>query len=144
MKESGVYKKGELNFSTLLREFKRILGEEVGAIGSFIGIVRRKGKKGGKVKKLQYECSESADKELRDIASDFEEFMEGISKVSIFHIVDDLGPGEDIVYVLVGGGHRKEVFEVLPKIMDRIKKEVRIWKKEVTEEEDYWIHEVSD
>lgn len=142
MKDSGIYKKEDLVFSELLKEFKEELGDEIGAIGSFVGIVRRDGKKGGKVKKLHYECSEDAKDELVEIAADFERSVEGISKVSIFHIVDDLGPAEDIVYVLVGGEHREEVFDVLPEIMDRVKDEVKIWKKEITEEEDYWVHEV--
>lgn len=144
MTDSRVLKKNELDFPTLLEKFKSDLPEEVGAIGSFIGIVREKAKKNGEVEKLHYESAESVDEELEIIASDFEEDVEGISKVSICHVVDDLNPGEDIVYVLVAGYHREEVFEVLPKIMDRVKSEVHIWKKEITKDNDYWVHEVKD
>jgi molybdopterin synthase catalytic subunit len=42
----------------------------------------------------------------------------------------------------VAGRHRGDVFEALPKIMDRIKSEVPIWKKEITETKEYWVHEV--
>ena len=144
MTDSRVFEKDKLDFPSLLEKFKADLPEEVGAIGSFIGIVRKKAKKNGKVEKLHYESAESVDDELERIATDFEEDFEDISKVTIYHVVDDLGPGDEIVYVLVAGYHRGEVFDVLPKIMDRVKSEVHIWKKEITDEDEYWVHEVEN
>lgn len=139
--DCGVHKKGQVDFSRLLDSFKDSLDDSEGAIGSFIGMVRKDAKKEGKVKQLHFECAEEAENELRNIAANIEEEIEGISKVCIHHIIDDLEPGDEIIYVIVGGDHRKEVFEALPKIMNRVKSEVRIWKKEITDDEDYWIHE---
>ena len=57
-------------------------------------------------------------------------------------IIDDLKPEEDAIYVIVSGRHRAEVFSAIPQIMDRVKKEVPIWKKEFTTTKEYWVHEV--
>lgn len=144
MNEGKIHKKGEVEISELLDSFKKKLGEEAGAIGSFIGIVRSSARKEGKVDKLQYESAETAEEELDNIATEIKDEIDGLSEVAIHHLVDDLKPGDEIIYVLAGGNHRSEVFEALPKIMDRVKSEVHIWKKEITEKEDYWVHEVEE
>lgn len=144
MAEGKIHEKGEIGLPEILADFKSRLGDGVGAIGSFIGIVRGEAKVGGKVERLRYESVESAGEELENIAADVEEDIDGISEVAIHHLVDDLEPGDEIVYLLVGGNHRKEVFEALPRIMDRVKDEVRIWKKEITGSGDYWVHEVEE
>lgn len=137
-----IHGRGEVDISALLEEFKGRVGDSVGAIGSFVGIVRRDAKKGGEVEQLHFECAEDAGEDLEKIALEIEETFSGISEVAIHHIVDDLKPKDDILYVLVGGDHRDEVFEALPRIMDKIKEEPRIWKKEITRDESYWMHEI--
>lgn len=144
MASSGTHKKGKVSFSELLEEFKKDLGEEVGAIASFIGIVRKKAKVGETVKKLHYESAKNVEEELEEIARDIEKEIDGISEIYIHHIIDDLEPGDDIIYVLAGGNHREEVFQAIQSIMNRVKNEVKIWKKEITENEEYWIHEVDE
>ncbi len=144
MADSGTHKKGEITFSELLKNFKKDLGEEIGAISSFIGVVRKKSKKDGKVKKLHYESAENVEQELKEVAEEVERDIDGVSKIHIHHIIDDLEPGEEIIYVLVNGAHRDEAFQALPTVMDKVKSEVRIWKKESTEDDDYWIHEADE
>ena len=141
MPEVGIHRRGEVDFPNLLKKFRRGLGGEVGAIGCFIGIVRGISKGGGAVKSLRYECSEEALKKLEEIALDVEKSPD-ISRVMIHHVIDEIKPGEDAIYVLVVGRHRGEVFKALPKIMDRVKAEVPIWKKEITKTKEYWVHEV--
>ncbi len=144
MASSGTHKKGKVSFSELLEEFKKDLSDEVGAIASFIGIVRKKAKVGKTVKKLHYESAKNVEEELEEIAREIEKEIDGISEIYIHHIIDDLEPGDDIIYVLAGGNHREEVFQALPSIMNRVKNEVKIWKKEITENEEYWIHELDE
>ena len=141
MPDVGIHRKREVDFPSLLEKFRRELGESVGAIGCFIGVVRGISKEGEEIKSLRYEHSDEAVGKLEEIASDFERSPD-ISRVMIHHVVDELKPGEDAIYVLVAGKRRGEVFKALPKIMDRIKVEVPIWKKEVTETRKYWINEV--
>jgi len=141
--KSKTYKKGEITFSKLLKEFKKDIDKEIGAIASFIGVVRKKSKKGGEVKKLHYESAENVEEELRKVAEEVEKEINGVSKVQIHHILDDLEPGDEIIYLLVNGAHRDDSFQALPTIMDKVKSEVRIWKKEITKDDDYWVHEVN-
>jgi len=140
MADVGIHRKGELNLPKLLEKLRRDLRGDVGAIGCFIGVVRNVSKDGEAVKRLHYECSEDAVKKLEQIAKDAERNPK-ISRVMIHHIIDDLTPEEDAIYVVVAGRHRSDVFSMLPKIMNRIKTEVPIWKKEVAESGEYWIHE---
>ncbi|HID60377.1 MAG TPA: molybdenum cofactor biosynthesis protein MoaE [Hadesarchaea archaeon] len=141
MSDIGIHRKGEVDFPTLLRRLREGAGGEVGAIGCFIGVVRGVSREDEKVKFLSYESAEDAWKKLQKIAGEIEA-RSGIKQVMIHHVVDQLGPGEDAVYVLVAGINRADVFKALPEIMDRVKTEVPIWKKEATEKGEYWVHEV--
>ncbi|PSP53856.1 molybdopterin synthase, partial [Halobacteriales archaeon QH_7_68_42] len=49
--------------------------------------------------------------------------------------------GEDIVFVVVLAGHRREAFRTVEDGIDRLKDEVPLFKKEVTVEETFWSHE---
>lgn len=140
MPEVGIHRKGEVDHSTLFEKLKTELKGKAGAMASFVGIVRETSKTGEPVKYLHYECSEEAGEKLKEIALDAER-KEGILRVLIHHVIDDLKPGEDAIHVIVAGKHRGEVFETLSRVMDRVKAEVPIWKKEITETREYWIHE---
>jgi molybdopterin synthase catalytic subunit len=144
MPHTGIHRKGEIDFFGLLSELRRNLPEDVGAIGCFIGVVRGVSDGKEKVVWLKYESAEEdAAKTLHNIAEDFEK-REGIKKVMIHHIIDALKPGEDAIYVLVAGRGRKDVFRALEEIMDRVKVEALVWKKEVTESREYWSYEIRE
>ncbi len=140
MPDVGIHQKGEVDLPRLLEKLQSELEGKAGAVGCFVGVVRETSKDGKKVKYLHYECAEESIKGLERIAADIER-LPGILKVMIHHVIDDLTPGEDVIYILVAGKHRAEVFSALPKIMDRVKTEVLIWKKEFTETGEQWIHE---
>lgn len=110
-----------------------------GAIGCFIGLVRGVSHSGAKVEKLEYEADEDlAGRELRKIA-DAISSQSGVIDVLIHHNVDELSPGEDILYVVVLGKHRKDVFAGVRRAVEELKRRVPIWKKEFTTEGSYWI-----
>lgn len=135
----GVRKRGEITFEDVVREIKRRSRGKAGAISFFVGTVREKGKKGGKVRFLEYEAyTEVVESQLKKIR---DEVMreKGLVELLIYHIVGKVPVGEDTVYVAVAGEHRKESIEALREVMDRIKGEVSIWKKEVTEKGAYWV-----
>lgn len=141
MPDVGIHRKGGVDLPKLLKKLKRDLPKNAGAIGCFVGVVRGLSKKGEKVKFLRYEGSDDALKKLSKIAAKVEK-RPNIQRVMIHHVVDELKPGEDAIYVLVAGHGRADVFAVLPEIMNRVKKEVPIWKKEVTQTREYWPHEL--
>jgi molybdopterin synthase catalytic subunit len=59
--------------------------------------------------------------------------------IRIHHVTGELSVGEDIVYIVVAGAHREEVFKTLRDAVERMKREVAIWKKEITDEGEYWV-----
>ena len=64
---------------------------------------------------------------------------EGIVDVSIHHVVDRLQVGEESLIVAVLGTHRRFAFPVLEEAVERVKKEIPIWKKEITSDDAYWV-----
>jgi molybdopterin synthase catalytic subunit len=63
----------------------------------------------------------------------------GIVEVAIHHVIDSLAVGEPSLFVVVLGKHRQEVFPTLAETVERVKKELPIWKKEYTSKESYWV-----
>ena len=136
----GIHRKGEISLDSILEDVRRNpeIGK-AGAIACFIGIVRGEGVKGGRVKKLLLEAyEEQAEKSLARIAEELLK-VDGIIDVRIHHIVGELEVGEDIVYIVVAGSHRGEVFKVLREAVERMKREAAIWKKEITDLGEYWV-----
>ena len=131
----GIHKKGEITLEDLVQEAKRIDRiNEAGAIATFTGIVRGYTKEGKEISKLEYEAyEEEVIKSFEKICTDAEKDDE-ILYVMIHHVIDILNIGEDIVYVVVVGKHRKAVFRTLESVVERFKKESPIWKKEYTRE----------
>lgn len=140
MRKGEVHRKGEITLQNVIDEIKknpRI--SEVGAIACFVGIVRGVGKDGGRVEKLEFEAYEEQANEI--LSKICEETIEkyDVVDVHIHHNIGTLNVGEDIVYVVVAGGHRQEVFQALREAVERFKKEAPIWKKEYTDKGSYWI-----
>lgn len=120
--------------------------QKAGAIATFIGVVRGETEKGERVQKLMLEAyEEKANEVLAKICNDLRR-EKGIIDVQIHHLLGEFSVGEDLVYVLVAGSHRKDVFAVLEEAVERYKKEAPIFKKEYVttrkgEIRTYWITE---
>ena len=69
------------------------------------------------------------------------EAREGVLGVRLHHRVGCVEAGEDIVFVVVLAGHRGEAFRAVEDGIDRLKDEVPIFKKEVTVEDEFWVHD---
>jgi molybdopterin synthase catalytic subunit len=119
---------------------------KVGALALFVGVVRGETKQGESVKSLQLEAyEEKADQTLEKICMDLRK-AKGITDVQIHHFTGEFEIGEDLVYVLVAGGHRENVFPVLRRAVERYKNEAPIFKKETIrdkkgEAKAYWVSE---
>jgi len=117
---------------------------KAGAMVTFTGIVREDPveSSGTKVQYLEYEAFEEvAVQKLRELRDDLAK-REGIVDVSIHHVIDKLGVGDESLIVAVLGTRRKFVFPVLEEAVERVKKEVPIWKKEFTSKNAYWVENV--
>ena len=106
---------------------------KAGAILTFTGVVR------GDALALEFDIYDGeAQRRIGSIVQDLTQ-TEGIVDVRIHHKSGRIERGEDIVYIVVAAAHRQEGFKVLRDAIERLKKEVPIWKKELTEHGEKWL-----
>ena len=142
-----VHEKGSFSVFNLLENVRKKRDfHKVGAIALFIGVVRGETKEGETVRELELEAyKEKADEVLESICKELEA-KEGVVDVQIHHLVGRFQVGEELVYVLVAGSHRSQVFPVLEEAVERYKKEAPIFKKETITDKrgvvrSYWVSE---
>jgi molybdopterin synthase catalytic subunit len=128
---AGVHEKGTFSVSDLIKNAKRSDNyEKTGAMALFIGVTRGETLEGEKVQKLKVEAyEEKANEVLAKICDDLSK-KPGIVEVQIHHLLGEFNVGEDLVYVLVAGSHRTDVFPVLREAVERYKSEAPVFKKE--------------
>lgn len=103
-----------------------------GGIAIFCGTTRgEKNPQGQKLLALEYEAyAEMAAPQLRDLAK----VARGkwpIIKLAILHRTGRVEPGEPSVVIAVSTPHRSDAFEACRWIIDALKNDVAIWKKEI-------------
>ncbi|MDG6928609.1 MAG: molybdenum cofactor biosynthesis protein MoaE [Nitrososphaerota archaeon] len=100
-----------------------------GGVALFLGTVRDRGE-AGPVDAIEYEAYASmAEARMAEIEEEAKRRWP-TKKVRVLHRVGRLALGEVSVAVAVSCAHRAEAFEACRFIIDRIKQEVPIWKKE--------------
>jgi molybdopterin synthase catalytic subunit len=116
--------------------------ERSGAIATFTGRVRAKDDPDDdRTEYLEFEKYDGvAERTMRTIERELEE-RESVLDVRLHHRTGRVDAGEDIVFVVVLAGHRREAFRTVEDGIDRLKEEVPLFKKEVTESETFWVHE---
>lgn len=147
MSDMYVHAKGSFCLDSLIEKVKNKEDfQKAGALALFIGVVRGETPAGEKVQKLEIEAyEEKANEVLSNICQNLKK-REGIVDVQIHHFLGEFSVGEDLVYVLVAGSHRENVFPVLREAVERYKKEVPIFKKEFRINKEggvkaYWVAE---
>ncbi|EMA33318.1 molybdopterin synthase [Halobiforma nitratireducens] len=118
--------------------------ERSGAIATFTGRVRAKdGEDDARTEYLEFEKYEGvADERMTAIERELEE-RAGVLEVELYHRTGVIDDGEDIVFVVVLAGHREEAFRTVEDGINRLKDEVPLFKKEVTVEDEFWVHDRS-
>jgi molybdopterin synthase catalytic subunit len=115
-----------------------VASEKDGAIVTFAGIVRGNNQ-GKKVLFLEYEAyPEMALKMMKRIEDEIMETW-GLASVAIQHRVGRLNVGETSVFIVVSAPHRADAFAACQYAIDRLKKIVPIWKKEIFEDGEVWV-----
>lgn len=109
-----------------------------GGLVTFTGVVRNHSK-GQTVTKLEYEAFvPMAEKKLAEIAEAARAQWPG-TEVAVVHRVGTLLPGELAVVIAVSAPHRKEAFRACEYVIDTLKLDVPIWKKEFTASGEVWV-----
>jgi len=105
-----------------------------GAIVLFDGIVRD-----DDITEMELEAyKDIAIKELERIAEQARRLHHLLS-VDIIHRTGRLKVGENILVILVSAGHRKNAYEGSRYILEKIKAEVPVWKKEFRRNGNRWV-----
>jgi molybdopterin synthase catalytic subunit len=147
-KHAGVHPKGTLTLQDVIESVKKRHDfGKVGAMALFVGVVRGETRQGESVKGLRLEAyEEKADETLEKICRDLRKTKKDIMDVQIHHFTGEFKIGEDLIYVIVAGGHRESVFPVLREAVERYKNEAPIFKKETIRDKkgkakEYWVSE---
>ncbi len=142
MEAVGLHKRGGIELGEIFDYFSKLPRyHEAGAIACFVGIVREDpvNESEAKVTRLEYEAyGDVALKRMEEIRDAIKN-RPGIVEVSIHHIIDTLTVGEPSLFVAVLGKHRQDVFPAITETVERVKREVPIWKKEFTTKNSHWV-----
>jgi molybdopterin synthase catalytic subunit len=117
---------------------ERLQRPEDGAVVVFEGVVRNN-TKGRPTTHLEYECYEGMAQEQmarigHEIAAQF-----AIGRIGMVHRLGRLEIGEASVVVVATAPHRKPAFEAALEGINRLKREVPIWKKEFFADGAVWV-----
>ena len=111
--------------------------KEIGAHSIFLGQVRNDVLDGKTVQAIEYTAyEEMANQQFHDIReSAFQKY--NLTCMHIYHSLGVVGAGEICLYVFTSSKHRKDATEACSYIVERIKKEVSVWGKELFEDDTY-------
>jgi MoaE-MoaD fusion protein len=115
---------------------ERVRDPRAGAIVTFSGVTRV-------VERLEYEAyAEMAEQRMATIVEEAVE-RHGLCGAAVEHRVGDVPLSEPSVIVAVSAAHRGEAFAGAREIIDRVKADVPIWKKEIAGDEERWVDGVT-
>jgi molybdopterin converting factor subunit 1 len=110
----------------------RVRDPRAGAVVTFSGVTRD-------VERLEYEAyAEMAEERMAEIAAAAVE-RHGLCAAAVEHRVGDVPLSEPSVIVAASAPHRGEAFAGAREIIDRVKAEAPIWKKEIDGGEGRWV-----
>jgi molybdopterin synthase catalytic subunit len=124
------------------RATDRVLDPAAGGVATFLGTTRSEVNEAGQsLVALDYEAyREMALKQMRDLAQRARQRWP-IIKLVLLHRIGKVGLAEPSVLIAVSTPHRGEAFEACRFLIDTLKVEVAIWKKEVwADGTGSWIH----
>lgn len=105
-----------------------------GAVTSFIGRVRdHDPEAAGEVAELHYSAHPEAPRLMREIVERASAASDpgGVARVAAVHRTGSLGVGELALVVLVASAHRAVTFAVCEAVVEAVKHQLPVWKKQV-------------
>ncbi len=127
---------GEIDIPSVL---KSIDDGGVGAKVLFIGSVRNFSDNGDVVGMTYESYMGMAEQKIKNIEIDAKKTW-GIKKIRIIHRIGELTIGDNSVAIAISTPHSKDAFAACQFILDKIKHEVPIWKKEkILNGETKWV-----
>ena len=112
---------------------------DIGAHSIFLGQVRADENQGSRVRAIEYTAyEEMALEKAHEIREEiFQKYP--LSCMHIHHSLGEVKAGEICLFVFTSSKHRKSAIEACEELVERIKKELPIWGKELLEsEQEQW------
>lgn len=110
----------------------------IGALASFIGLVRDSND-GRAITEMSLEHYPGmTERALEHIVEEAQARWD-LADVSVIHRVGKLWPGDPIVLVAVASAHRQAAFAACEFIMDYLKTQAPLWKRETTSDGERWV-----
>jgi molybdopterin synthase catalytic subunit len=126
---------GPVDLTAVLDE---VVDERAGAIATFLGTVRAQSR-GREVIALEYEAYEDmAEQVMAEIADEVTARYE-LCKVAITHRTGRVEVGETSVAIAVSAPHRQDALGACADVIEALKAQVPLWKKELYEGGEEWI-----
>ena len=114
-----------------------------GAIASFTGLVRD-AHDGVEVEGLWLDHHERITQQaIEQIGATASARFE-LTALAIVHRVGAVAAGEPIVFVSAAAPHRRAAFDAVDYVMDRLKTDVPLWKRETRGDGEHWIEARAD
>lgn len=127
-----------LDASTLEALSALVSDPAFGAVATFTGTVRDHAR-GRAVTRLHYEAYESmALRKLAELVGEVEAAFPG-TRLAVRHRVGTLEVGDVAVQIACGAAHRGEAFDACRRLLDRLKQDVPIWKREIGPAGEEWV-----
>lgn len=116
----------------------KMTSARIGGVVFFLGCARDFSE-GRCVSQLSFEAYEPmALAEMRRLREEAIKLFSLID-VRIVHRVGSVAAGDNIVLIVVGAEHRGPAFDACEWLIDSLKQQVPIWKKEITPSGDSWV-----
>jgi len=116
-------------------EIRNLKRKSCGALCIFVGTVRKE----QGLKEIEIETyKDMAERNLLEIEKKALKQFD-IKRATIIHRTGSFALGDNILFIGVSAGHRKAAFAACRYILEEIKKNVPIWKKEIFEGRERWV-----
>ncbi|GAB3804212.1 molybdenum cofactor biosynthesis protein MoaE [Humibacter antri] len=111
------------------RQLAEVAATDAGATALFVGTVRDHDPGAtGEVVRLEYTAHPDADAVLEHLAEELD--GDGV-RISVSHRVGTLEVGDVAIVCAVSSAHRAQAFEISRELVERVKAELPVWKKQV-------------
>jgi len=111
-----------------------------GAVVTFAGVVRNHD--GGRdVAELEYSGHPTAEKIIRQVADEVAARATGVRAIAVSHRIGPLRIGDVALACAVAADHRQEAFAVCAELVDEVKRQLPIWKRQkFSDGSDEWVN----
>ncbi len=109
--------------------------KEIGAHSIFLGQVRADEKEEGIVSAINYSCYEEMALETAHIIREEIFSKYSLTCMHIYHSLGEVRAGEICLFVFTSSKHRKAATDACQELVERIKKELPVWGKEIINSE---------